>query len=85
MHLSATLSCEKTPLQQVIATDITRLGCRVTLQQNISVGTFVTLAIPAFVELFGWVAWSGPHVAGIDFSHPLPPAVLEHVIRLGPC
>jgi hypothetical protein len=50
----------------------------------VTVGTFVTLAIPTFVEMFGWVAWSTDHALGISFSHALPPAVLDHVVGLGP-
>lgn len=83
LRLIAVLKCDKTPIQQVIATDITRSGCRVLIHQRVSVGTFVTLAIPTFVEMFGWVAWSNDHALGIDFSHTLPPAVLAHVVGLG--
>lgn len=52
----AVLKCDNTPTQHVIATDITRIGCRVIIQRRVSVGTFVTLVIPDFVEVFGWVA-----------------------------
>lgn len=80
----AVLKCDRTPTQQVIATDITRIGCRVVIQRRVSVGTFVTLFIPDFVEVFGWVAWSDDHALGIDFSHILPPAILVHIVSLGP-
>lgn len=62
---------------------MTRSGCRVLIQRRVSVGTFVTLVIPTFVEVFGWVAWSNDHALGIDFSHTLPSAVLAHVVELG--
>ena len=84
LRLRAVLKCDKTPTQQVIATDITRTGCRAAIQRRVSVGTFVTLAIPEFVEVFGWVAWSNDYALGINFSHTLPPAVLAHVVSLGP-
>ena len=84
LRLRAVLRCDKTPTQQVIATDITRTGCRAIIQRRVTVGTFVTLAIPTFVEMFGWVAWSTDHALGISFSHALPPAVLDHVVGLGP-
>ena len=84
LRLCAVLKCDKTPLQQVIATDMTRTGCRAIIQRRVSVGTFVTLAIPTFVEVSGWVAWSTDHALGINFSHALPPAVLAHVVKLGP-
>lgn len=83
VRLSAVLKCDRTPTQQVIATDITRSGCRVIIQRRVSVGTFVTLAIPSYVDVFGWIAWSDDRVLGIDFSHALPPAVLAHIVRLG--
>lgn len=84
LRLRAVLKCDRTPIQEVIATDFTRTGCRAVIQRHVSVGTFVTLAIPTFVEVFGWVAWSTDHALGINFSHALPPAVLAHVVRLGP-
>lgn len=83
LRLRAVLKCDKTPTQQVIATDFTRTGCRAVIQRRVSVGTFVTLAIPTFVEVFGWVAWSTDHALGINFSHNLPPPVLAHVVGLG--
>lgn len=84
LRLRTVLKCDKTPTQQVIATDVTRSGCRAIIQRRVSVGTFVTLAIPGFVEVFGSVAWSNDHTLGIDFSHTLSRAVLEHIVRLGP-
>jgi hypothetical protein len=84
LRLRAVLKCDKTPAQQVIATDITRTGCRSMIQRRVSVGTFVTLEIPDFVEVFGWVAWGNDYAVGIDFSHALPPAVLAHIVGLGP-
>ena len=83
VRLSAILKCDRTPTQRVIATDITRSGCRVIIQRRVSVGTFVTLAIPSYVDIFGWVIWSDDRALGIDFSHALPPAVLAHIVRLG--
>lgn len=83
IRLMATLKSDKIPLWPVEVTDVTQLGCRIAVPERVSVGTFVTLAIPTFVDLVGWVAWSTNTALGIDFSHPLPSGVLEHVVKLG--
>jgi hypothetical protein len=83
VRLPATLKCDKTPDWQVEVADFTQLGCRVAVPQRVSVGTFVTLTIPMFVDLVGWVAWTTDDALGIDFSHPLPSDVLAHVVQLG--
>lgn len=61
--------------------DITSLGCRIRLEGAPSMGTHVTIAIPAFADVAGWIAWKAEGDAGIDFAHPLPGEVLTEVIR----
>lgn len=61
--------------------DITSLGCRLHLERPPSMGTHVTIAIPAFADVAGWVAWKAHDEAGIDFAHPLPDDVLTEIIR----
>lgn len=80
VQLRATLRCDKTPEWSVEVTDMTELGCRVAVPERLSVGTFVTLSIPTFVDVVGWVVWTTDAALGIDFSHPLPRGVLEHVV-----
>lgn len=82
-RLRAGLRCDKAPTQQVVVTDMTNFGCRIEAIRKITVGTFVTVAIPEFVDIFGWVAWSTDTALGVDFSHPLPDAVRTHVVALG--
>lgn len=69
--------------ENVIVTDMTNFGCRIATICGVSIGTFVTVAIPEFVEIPGWVAWSTDTAMGVDFSHPLPDAVRAHVVALG--
>jgi hypothetical protein len=82
-RLPAGLRCDKAPTQQVIVTDMTNNGCRITIDRRVTVGTFVTVTVPDFIEISGWVAWSSQTALGVDFSHPLPDAVRAHVVALG--
>lgn len=82
-HMLAELRCDRASAEQVIITDMTNFGCRVTVARLVTIGTFVTIAIPDFVEIPGWVAWSTDTALGVDFSHPLPDAVRVHVVALG--
>ena len=84
VRLSAVLKCDRTPTQQIIVVDINRSGCVAIIKRQVNVGTFVTHAIPTYVDVFGWVVWSDDRFLGIDFSHALPPAVLAHILTLGP-
>lgn len=61
--------------------DITNLGCRLRTARNVGVGTFVTVKMPGVAEAPGWIAWTGPNEVGVDFSHPLPAAVIEDIAR----
>lgn len=61
--------------------DITHLGCRIQADDLPSVGTYVTVVIPQFAGVAGWVAWRKNGEAGLDFGHPLPDAVLDEVLR----
>jgi hypothetical protein len=79
----AVLKCDKTPSQQVIATEFTRAGCRVIIRRRVSVGTHVTLALPNLVEAHGSVAWSIDHTLGIDFRYALEPSVLAQIAGSG--
>lgn len=65
--------------------DITHRGCRIRMTRVPSVGTHITIIVPAFTNVAGWIAWKARDEAGIDFAHPLPPAVLSEVIRRNEC
>jgi hypothetical protein len=77
----ATLAADKFGQEEVRISDCTPLGCRIETRLAVTVGTFVHVAIPRFAEVPGWVAWSSPDAIGIDFSHPLPKRVLDHIIE----
>lgn len=61
--------------------DITHLGCRIRMANAPSMGTHVTIAIPAFTSVAGWIVWQADGEVGVDFAHPLPDDVLTEVIR----
>lgn len=78
----ASVAAEKFGTCAVKVTDCTIRGCRIEANLNVTVGTFVQIAIPNFTDVQGWVAWSRPTAIGVDFAHPLPSRVLEYVIEL---
>lgn len=61
--------------------DISNRGCRIREEATSSVGTCVNVLLPQFASVTGWVAWRADCEAGIDFAHPLQPAVLEEILR----
>ena len=83
LRLTAVLRCDRHPTQQVSVIDLTRFGCQIVTHRRVTAGTFVTLDIPDYVDLFGWVAWTHDCKLEVDFAHPLPPAVMDHITRLG--
>lgn len=77
----ASVAADKVGTKAVRITDCTNRGCRIETDLAVAVGTFVHVAIPLFTDLTGWVAWNSAEALGIDFSHPLPSRVLEHIIE----
>jgi hypothetical protein len=82
-QLTAELKGERLDPSSVTLTDVSELGCQIASAQKISVGSFVTLTVPNFTSFTGWVAWKGEGAYGIDFAHPLLPAVVERIVELG--
>lgn len=61
--------------------DFTHLGCRFRSEEPPSMGSHVSVIVPGFAEVAGWIAWRADGQAGVDFAHPLPDAVLQEVVR----
>jgi hypothetical protein len=78
---TATLSADHFSEQAVRISNCTARGCRIETPLAVPVGTFVSVTIPEFTAVPGWVAWSSPEAIGIDFSHPLPSRVLAYVVE----
>jgi len=77
----ATLASIKFPAEDAQLIDISNLGCRLRIGRIVSVGTFVTVGIPHFTGVPGWIAWAKGGEMGVDFSHAIPKAVIEEIIR----
>jgi len=78
---TATLSADHFSEQAVRISNCTARGCRIETPLALPVGTFVSVTIPEFTAVPGWVAWSSSEAIGIDFSHPLPSRVLAYVVE----
>lgn len=61
--------------------DFTQLGCRIGSEDPPAMGSHVSVIVPGFAEVVGWIVWRGNEQAGVDFAHPLPDAVLQEVVR----
>ena len=66
-------------------TDLTYRRCCLSTKQGVSVGSFVTIHVPGYTEINGWIAWVKNGEVGLDFADPLPHAVTEYVLRLSLC
>lgn len=62
--------------------DITALGCRLAVAEPPPVGSYVAIDVAGCSGIAGWVAWSRNGQLGVDFAHPLPDAVVEHLLGL---
>ena len=83
LSLPAQMSSNRFDMTAVHLTDLTYQGCRLSTEQGVSVGSFVTIHVSGFTEINGWIAWVKNGEVGLDFANPLPHAVTEHVLRLG--
>ncbi|MEI5688402.1 MULTISPECIES: PilZ domain-containing protein [Sphingomonas] len=83
----STISSLKFDEEPCTICDVTHLGCRVLLDRRVTVGTYVTIAMPQLTKLEGWIAWNRGHEVGVEFSHPLPASILDDIetrLRAGP-
>jgi len=76
----ATVACMKFDPEPCAVLDITHLGCRLQLSRDVTVGTYITVRVPDFANIEGWVAWSKAQQIGVDFSHPLPAAIVSEIM-----
>ena len=67
----------------VIVTDISASGCKVAACVRVTMGRYLGIQIPGFARYSGWVAWQTREGFGLDFTNPLPEAVVAHIVRLG--
>lgn len=56
--------------QAVTVTDVSALGCRLSMSPPANVGAFLTLSLGT-ASVTGWAAWQRGDEVGMDFSQPL--------------
>lgn len=83
LHLPAYVISPGDVRSAAIVSDISTLGCRVQADVRVRVGRYLGLHIPGLAPYSGWVAWQTREEFGLDFCHPLPPAVVAHISGLG--
>ena len=59
--------------------DISPQGCRVELPVRVTAGDTIWITAPGLEALQGKICWVKEWLAGIEFAHPLHPAVFEMV------
>lgn len=82
LSLPAQMSSDRFDTINVRLTDLTGLGCRLSTAERVSMGVFVTVHIPGFTQISGWVAWSEDGELGLDFANPLPDPVTGFIVQL---
>jgi hypothetical protein len=85
MRCSATI-CVEDGFHRAELSDISKSGCKVTLDAPQPPGRTVQIALENFHSLSGTVRWCRDGVAGIQFSNPLSDAALakwKHAIATG--
>jgi PilZ domain len=60
--------------------DISNLGCRVEMAEQLTLGESVWLRLPGLESIHAHVAWTRDWTAGLEFAKPLHPAVLEMLL-----
>ena len=85
MRCSATI-CVEDGFHRAELSDISKSGCKVTLDAPQPPGRTIQIALENFHSLSGTVRWYRDGVAGIQFSNPLSDAALakwKHAIATG--
>jgi hypothetical protein len=68
--------------RDVIVTDLSEHGCRIFDRFcNLGIGRFITIRVGSIGPLGARVMWRESNLAGLQFSEPLHPRVLEHVLH----
>lgn len=60
--------------------DISERGCRVSLLNKVAPGTRLWIRLPGLEAIEAVVRWEGNFMAGLEFSRPLYPPVLAHLL-----
>lgn len=81
MNAAGFLQTQVQPAQiGVRVADISTHGCLLAVPGGLPLGRHVTLTLPRSIAVEGWIAWSKGDYAGLDFSAPLPRAIVEQMI-----
>ena len=59
--------------------DISPQGCRVELPVRVAPDDMIWITVPGIEALQGKICWVDEWVAGVEFEHPLHPAVFDMV------
>lgn len=81
--LAVSVSSPRVEPVEMDVIDISHLGCRIRGPLNARVGTFVEMSVPGFSSFSGWIVWHRANEFGLDFAHPLPAPVVDHLLGLG--
>lgn len=82
IELAVSISGPRTEPVSMQLIDISPLGCRVSGPLNARMGTFVGIDVADFSSFGAWVVWHRAQEFGLDFAHPLPAAVVDHLLGL---
>lgn len=81
LELIVDVTTEKAGTVPAHLADLSERGCRIELPKPVTVGTWITITVPGHAALQGWAAWRDSAANGVDFAHPLPPAVANSIVQ----
>ena len=81
VQIGGGLAANIRPALQILVTDLSVGGCGIELDAELETGGRVWVKLPGLENLPARVAWTDDRRAGLEFDHPLHPAVVEHVIQ----
>lgn len=63
--------------------DLSPTGCRVLGARPGATGAFLTVEIAGMLSIEAWVAWTRAGEIGLDFVHPVPAPLVDHIVAIG--
>ena len=69
---------------RITVVDISATGFRMECSSYTLIDQFIFLTMPGFESLQATIIWQTEWMCGCQFTHPLHPAVYDHIVRTHP-
>lgn len=82
VRLPCTLSGSDFGRRNAVLRDVSVTGARLLTPFNFNFGQVVVLTVPGLAPMGAKVVWCTFEALGLDFSKPLHPTVVDHLVKL---